>query len=293
MIRYPDDQATEAEANRHGIPDFVLIRDLVRIVEVLNLAEQDFFGKQSVLAGSMALRCFNTPRFTVYDADFATTVEAKRSRGEMRDLLRYVDDELEIAPAELTPHDAGGTAWKSEPITYLPVFTDLAPDETREFKADISNRGLVLPGQEHQLRLPYDLGLWDEPPVVWIMDPHEIAAEKILGWVVHRAAKHYADLAFIALAAQPEAGPLLRLDRTTLRETLAAKLGSMKKVQPDRYAKLASLDDVVRALREDPVLAADEWGKLVYLRSRRDRFTQATLKSAVQSLLVPMLADLS
>jgi len=75
VIRYPDDQATEAEADRHGIPNFVLVRDLVRIVEVLNLARQDFFGTQSVLAGSMALRCFNTPRFTVYDADFATTVE--------------------------------------------------------------------------------------------------------------------------------------------------------------------------------------------------------------------------
>jgi len=207
----------------------------------------------------------------------------------MRDMLRYVDDDLEITPAELTPHDVGGTSWKSEPITYLPAFTDLAPDETREFKADISNRGLVLPGQEHQLRLPYDLGLWDEPPVVWIMDPHEITAEKILGWVVHRAAKHYADLAFIVLAAQPESGPLLRLDRTTLSETLAAKLETMKKFQPDKYAALASVDDVVRGLEEDPVFSAGEWEKLVYLRSRRDRFNQATLKKAVQALLVPLV----
>jgi hypothetical protein len=291
VIRYPDDQATEAEAIRHEIPDFVLIRDLVRIVEVLNLAKQDFFGTESVLAGSMALRCFNTPRFTVYDADFATTIEAKRSRGEMRDMLRYLDDDLEIAPAELTPHDTGGTAWKAEPITYLPAFTDLAPEDSRAFKADISNRGLVLPGQEHQLHLPYDLGIWDEPPVVWIMDPHEIAAEKILGWVVNRATKHYADLAFIALAARPEAGPLIRLERKVLRETLAAKLDSMKLIQPDKYASLASLEDVVRGLQADPDFSADEWEKLVYLRSHRDRFNQATLKAAVQTLLIPMLAD--
>lgn len=288
MIRYPEDQATEAEADRHGIPYFVLVRDLVRIVEVLNLERQGFFGTQCVLAGSMALRCFNTPRFTVYDADFATTVAAKRGRGEMRDMLRYVDDDLEITPAELTPHDAGGTSWKSEPITYLPAFTALAPDDTREFKADISNRGLVLPGQERQLHLPYDLGIWDEPPAVWIMDPHEIAVEKILGWVVHRAAKHYADLAFVALAAQPKAD-LLYLDRKILRDTLAAKLAIMKKIQPEKYAALASVDDVVQALREDPVFSADEWGKLVYLRSRRDRFNQATMKRAVQTLLVPML----
>jgi len=289
VIRYPADQATEAEADRHGIPYPVLIRDLVRIVEVLNLERQGFFGPQSVLAGSLALRCFNTPRFTVYDADFATTVEAKRGRSEMHDMLRYVDDDLEITPAELMPHDTGGTAWKSEPIAYLPAFTDLAPDGTREFKADISNRGLVLPGQEHQLHLPYDLGIWDEPPVVWIMDPHEITVEKVLGWVVHRAAKHYADLAFIALAGQPESGPLLRLDRTTLRNALAAKLEAMRGIQPDKYASFASLDDVVRALRADPVFSRDEWDRLVYLRPLRDRFNQATLKRAVQTLLVPLL----
>lgn len=289
MIQYPEDQATEAEADRHGIPYFVLVRDLVRIVEVLNLSKQGFFGEDSVLAGSMALRCFNTPRFTVYDADFATTVEAKRERGEMLDLLRYVDDDLEITPAELTPHDAGGTGWKSEPIAYLPAFTSLAPEATREFKADISNRGLVLPGQEHQLLLPYDLGLWDEAPTVWIMDPHEITAEKILGWVVHRAAKHYADLAFVALAAQQEAGPLIRLDRERLRQCLAAKLETMKGIQPDKYAALTSVDDVIRALEENPVISADEWTKLVYLRSRRDRFGPATLKRAVQALLVPLL----
>jgi hypothetical protein len=123
------------------------------------------------------------------------------------------------------------------------------------------------------------------------MDPHEIAAEKVLGWVVNRATKHYADLAFIALAARPEAGPLIRLDRTVLRETLAAKLDGMKLIQPDKYASLASLEDVVRVLQADPDFSADEWEKLVYLRSRRDRFNQGTLKGAVQTLLVPMLAD--
>lgn len=289
MIEYPDDEGIEGEAVRHDIPDYVLVRDVVRIVEVLNLSHQDFFGPRSVLAGSMALRCFNSPRFTVYDADFATAQDAQRDRDEMRRMLRYSDDDLEITPAELTPHDARGTGWKSEPITYVPAFTDLAPEDTRRFKADVSSRGLELPGREQQLHLPYNLGIWDEPPVVWIMDPHEITAEKILGWVVHRAAKHYADLGFIVLAAQPVAGPLMSLDGATVREVLAAKLETMKRLQPETYAGLDSVEDVVRALGEDPIFGVEEWGRIMYVRERRDRFSQATLRRAVQELLVPML----
>jgi hypothetical protein len=289
VIDYPDDDAIEKEAERHGIPDPVLIRDLVRIVEVINLAAQSFFGAKSVLSGSMALRCFNSPRFTVYDADFATAIEAQPGRAQMRDLLRYADDDLEIVPAELTPHDARGTGWKSEPISYVPAFTSLAPEDTRQFKADISSRGLVLPGLEQSVLVPYELGIWDEAPIVWIMDPHEIVAEKILSWVIHREAKHYADLAFIVLAAQPQTGPLLELDRSKLRDTLDAKLAIMRALQPDNYAAWASVDDVVRSLAEDPVFSAQEWEKIVYLKARRDRFNQATLKSAVQTLLVPML----
>jgi hypothetical protein len=289
VIDYPGDDAIEKEARKHGIPDPVLIRDLVRIVEVINLAEQGFFGTERVLSGSMALRCFRSPRFTVYDADFATAVEAQPGRTEMRDLLRYADDDLEILPADLTPHDTKGTGWKSEPIRYLPAFTSLAPEDTRQFKADVSSRGLVLPGLEQQLLVPYELGIWDEAPVVWIMDPHEITAEKILGWVIHREAKHYADLAFIVLAAQPQAGPLLELDRSILRNTLDAKLAIMRELQPDNYAAWSSVDDVVASLAESPVFSAQEWDKIVYLEARRDLFDQTTLKRAVQTLLVPML----
>jgi hypothetical protein len=289
VIDYPDDDAIEKEARKHGIPDPVLIRDLVRIVEVINLAEQGFFGTERVLSGSMALRCFRSPRFTVYDADFATAVEAQPGRIEMRDLLRYVDDDLEILPADLTPHDTKGTGWKSEPILYLPAFTSLAPEDTRQFKADVSSRGLVLPGLEQQLMVPYELGIWDDAPVVWIMDPHEVTAEKILGWVIHREAKHYADLAFIVLAAQPQAGPLLELDRSILRNTLDAKLAIMRELQPDNYAAWSSVDDVVASLAESPVFSAQEWDKIVYLKARRDLFDQTTLKRAVQTLLVPML----
>jgi hypothetical protein len=289
MIEYPDDGTTEEQAEKHGIPAPVLVRDLVRIVEVMNLDEQGFFSQESVLSGSMALRCFNSPRFTVYDADFATAIEAQPGRTEMRDMLRYADDDLEIVPSDLTPHDAKGTAWKSAPIRYVPAFTTLAPEETREFKADISSRGLVLPGLEQEILVPYDLGIWTEPPTVWIMDPHEIVAEKTLGWILHREVKHYADLAFIAIGTQPEIGPLFNFNKATLRDTLAEKLEIMRTIQPDYYAPWATVNDVIESLDEDPVFDQREWEKIVYLRAQRDRFGPALLKKAVQTLLVPLL----
>ncbi len=108
VIDYPNDRAIAAAAAKHGIPAPVLIRDLVRVVEVLNLKNQDFFSARSVLAGSMGLRCFDSPRFTVYDADFSTSSDTINPPTAMKTKLAYSDDELEIAPADLVPHDQVG-----------------------------------------------------------------------------------------------------------------------------------------------------------------------------------------
>jgi Nucleotidyl transferase AbiEii toxin, Type IV TA system len=290
LIDYPDDRETQAQAREHGIPGPVLVRDLVRLVEVLNLKQQDFFSEKSVLSGSMALRCFNSPRFTVYDADFSTTEDAKRDRTEMRNMLRYADDDLEIAPEELVPHDLAGTAWKSEPIRYEPIFTSLAPNASdRQFKADISHRGLIRPGIEQELRIPYDLGIWPDPPLIWIMDPHEIVAEKALGWCVNRQVKHYADLGFMAIVSRPGSQRLIDLRSSILRETLAAKLERMRGIQPSHYAAFGSIEDVIEDLAKEPALSPAEWGEIVYLRGRRDRFTTGLVTRAVHELLVPLL----
>jgi hypothetical protein len=62
LLELPDDERTEAEAQRLGLDEAVLVRDVVRLVEVQNLADRGFFNAKSVLAGSMALRCFGSPR---------------------------------------------------------------------------------------------------------------------------------------------------------------------------------------------------------------------------------------
>lgn len=81
----------------------------------------------------------------------------------------------------------------------------------------------------------------------------------------------------------------MSLDGARVREVLAAKLETMKRLQPETYAGLDSVEDVVRALGEDPIFGVEEWGRIMYVRERRDRFSQATLRRAVQELLVPML----
>lgn len=107
MIDYPRDREVTQQATLHDIPPAVLIRDLVRVVEVLNLKNQAFFGETSVLAGSMALRCFGSPRFTVYDADFSTTASAVNPPTAMKEKLYYKDRQLEIVAADLVPRLQG------------------------------------------------------------------------------------------------------------------------------------------------------------------------------------------
>jgi hypothetical protein len=55
MIDYPQDDRLREQVKQHDLQAPVLIRDVVRVVEVLNLRAQRFFNKRSVLSGSMAL----------------------------------------------------------------------------------------------------------------------------------------------------------------------------------------------------------------------------------------------
>lgn len=287
MIDYPRDRDTAAAAEEHGIPAPVLVRDLVRIVEVLNLKQQDFFSKESVLAGSMALRCFGSPRFTVYDADFSTSAESVNPPTAMKQKLTYRDDDLAITPADLVPHDQRGTAWVSAPISFTTTFTRLVPSaDDRTFKADVSFRGLVLDGLEVALAVPYDLGIWDREPVVFVMDPHETVAEKVLGWCVHRQVKHYADLAYIAIVSHPDApNRLIELDYRLARDTLDAKLAAMRTLQPDIYAPFPHIDALIGDLSRPPRFDAGQWREIMYVRAQRDRFKPQLLIDAVTKIL--------
>jgi hypothetical protein len=287
VIAYPTDSEVVDEASSSGIPEPVLIRDIIRIVEVLNLKAQGFFGKRSVLAGSMALRCFQSPRFTVYDADFSTTTETVYPETKLKKLLTYHDEFVDVEVEALFPHDAKGTTWLADPVTYDAGFTALVPNrEDRRFKADVSFRGVLLDGLERSIAVPYDLGLWKDPPLVWVMNPHEAVAEKVLGWCAHRELKHYADLGFIAMEAQKKDGDIV-LDDNLLRETLDGKLRVMANLQPDNYQAFPNIDALIVDLAAPVAFPKQDWQKIMYVKSAQGVYQPKLLSAAVEQLLVP------
>lgn len=289
MIEYPEDADLLRAAEEADIPPVVLVRDIVRIVEVMNLLRKGFFNKRSVLAGSMALRSYGSPRFTVFDADFSTSRDTVNPETQMTDLLRYEDEDLVITPSALVPTADGGDMWKSAPIEFTPVFTGLVPDEgERQFKADVSFRGLIRDGHEVPLAVPYDLGIWADPPIVHVMDPAEVVAEKTLGWCVHGQAKHYADLGYLALVSQGRSA-LIALDREDLRDAIDDKLKRMSGLQPDHYAGFPNLESVIEKLKAPPDFDQIEWQQLVYVRKHRGTLNQNRVRRAVQKILVPLV----
>lgn len=140
------------------------------------------------------------------------------------------------------------------------------------------------------LILPYELGLWVETPVVYIMDPQETVAEKILGWCAHRRVKHYADLAYITLVSLPQMeNRRIELNYSTVLDVLEKKRKRMAALQPGMYAHLPNLAAVIGDLAREPQFNAKQWGDLLYVSGERQRFTQKLISDAVRKFLVPGL----
>lgn len=282
MIRFPDSDLLARLAPRLGLPVAVIVRDLARYVEILNLRDKDFFDpKHSVLGGGMAMRTYGSQRVTVYDADLATTTLT--SRDHLHDLLAYEDRDIEITPAPLVPTADSGKVWKSDPVRFEPYALTLPlTDDDKTFKVDIATYGLLDTGRERELSDPYGLDLWETggAPSVLVMSLEEIAAEKTLGWCAHRLYKHYADLAFIGhqLADQ--------IDPGKLRDLTEAKLDNMKKLQPRLYEHLDSLADMVRALEDPTPLPPAAATQVKFLRNP---YTTDEVRRYVRGDYVPLL----
>lgn len=71
MIRFPKTERLVERARELRVPIPVVVRDLARTVEILNLRDRGFFDARNVLAGGMAMRTFGSQRLTIYDADLS------------------------------------------------------------------------------------------------------------------------------------------------------------------------------------------------------------------------------
>jgi hypothetical protein len=282
LIRFPDSDLLARLAGRLGLPVAVIVRDLARYVEILNLRDKGFFDpKHSVLGGGMAMRTYGSQRVTVYDADLATTTLT--SRDHLQDLLAYEDRDIEITPSPLVPTADSGKVWKSDPVRFEPYALTLPlTDDDKTFKVDIATYGLLDEGQERELSDPYGLDLWEAggAPSVLVMSLEEIAAEKTLGWCAHRLYKHYADLAFIGHQLTDQINP------SKLRALTEAKLDNMKKIQPRLYEHLDTLDDLIHALEDPaplPVAAA------IQIKFLRNPYTTDEVRRYIRDDYVPLL----
>ena len=164
--------------------------------------------------------------------DLARTVEIRR-------MLTFMSEEIEIRPAELLPTSDSGRVWKSDPVEFDPIWLTLALERAdRRFKVDMAGYGVIEDGQERPLTDHYELGLFEgDTPSVNVMRIEEIAAEKTLGWCAHRLYKHLADLAFIAENFDESIGT-----QAAARDPRRQAGPVTRELQPRLYEELGSID---------------------------------------------------
>lgn len=264
----------------------LVVRDIVRIKFLFHLLEQSLLNDATVVTGGMAMRCYGSRRFTVYDTDTSTSLELDRSM--IAQAMTYEDDDVRITPEGITE---GRKLFFVQPISYDPYFTTL-PLNDPTFKLTMNERGLLRPASWRPFVPGYDFDLGLPNQELPVMAINEVLAEKLFGWWMHGLAKHYADVAWI--------GALLKRNQLTtdgetiadVRELVEHKAEVNKKwVSAKRLAQLT--DEVRRERLDDPDSHLDasgsSWNTISYLG--KSQFNPESLKKSVRDVIVPLLFD--
>jgi hypothetical protein len=290
LLALPDDIDDQIEALAEANPKLSItgvVRDIARIILILNLVEQDVLNDKTVVCGGMALRCYHSSRFSIYDTDTSSSV-TRLDRQALARALDYTDDDIRIRAASPQEWDYGYKLVTAQPITYTPTFTTLALDDNT-FSLTVSHRGLRRPAQWREIvtGYPFSLGIPKET-LIPVMHLHEILAEKLASWWLFGHAKHYADIGFIGSLLKLEdryLDPNVRGDVLALVEE---KLEVNAELHDDRVAALS--ENVRRARLENPSSHIDpknNWNKVSYLGATQ--FTLAAAQTAVKAVIIPLL----
>lgn len=267
-----------------------VVRDIARLHCLLHLVEEGLLGDHAVLTGGMAMRCLNSPRFSVYDSDTSSVPEVSDER--LLGALNYSDADLGVSIATINPGDRGKDLVSAHPVEFDPYFTRIAVTDTT-FKLTVSNRGVCRSAQWLPLRTGYPFSLWSPEKAyrVPVIATNELLAEKLSAWWIFAPAKHYADIAYL--------GGLLRhlcaneSARADIRELVEIKLSGNSRVSKLHRTRIAALD---RPAREDRLLNPEKYldrersfDRLAFFGSEPPRADH--MKEAVRRWIVPLVFD--
>lgn len=268
-----------------------IIRDIARIVCIVHLVREGVLdGEGAVLCGGMAMRCLNSTRLSVYDADTAAAVAPDPE--VLAGRLFHAEEKIILSAG---PFQRGRDVMTLAPVSYDARFSDLA-GATDEFSISVAHRGLKNTGLWTPLnhRYPFPL-LAEEAMPVPIMDPLEMLAEKLVAWWLFGHAKHYNDCAFLGAwlrsQGRRDEDPAAKAE---LKELIDFKITANARLGAKRRKELAAFaSDAERRRRlEAPTSYVDPrrpFDGLSYLNGSRP--TPAAVAALTRQILVPMLFD--
>jgi predicted nucleotidyltransferase component of viral defense system len=269
-----------------------VVRDIARIHTLLHLVEEGMLGETAVLTGGMAMRCYNSNRFSVYDTDTSSALAV--SDRDLLELLNYEDEHVRVSLATIRPEDHGKDLVDAHPVEFEAFFTGLEIEDPT-FKVTVSNRGLERSAEWLPIVTRYPFQLWDpgKKYVLPVMNRNELLAEKIVAWWMFAPAKHYADISHL--------GALLYADRLVhdaatkadLRELVEKKLAVNSKVSRAHRSKVERLDTKARKARLlEPERFLDRehgFDKLAFVSTKPPRADR--MKERVRRWVAPLLFD--
>jgi len=263
-----------------------IVRDIARIKMIFALLDKGFLNDKSVVCGGMALRCFKSTRFTIYDTDTSSKVAI--TPDELASAIYYEDDDIIIEPVE-------PEAWKDEnqiltaaPIRFVPDFTGL-PVTDPTFSLSVATRGLERNADWREFHSGYPFSLGTEGVKIPVMALNEMLAEKLVSWWLFGHAKHYADIAFISgllAAAKFNIDPA---ERSDVLDLIELKIEANRKLHKGRVMKLTA--EARRQRLHDPdanINPKRGWDTVSYIGTS---YTPGAMKTAVGKVLIPFLFD--
>lgn len=269
-----------------------VVRDIARIHCLVHMVEVGILGDDAVLTGGMAMRCYRSRRFSVYDSD--TSSIPLVTEEQLLRALNYEDDDLRFSISRIDPKDRGKDLISAHPVEYTAFFSRLRIEDPT-FKVTISNRGVECGAEWLPLSTGYPFRLWDQRKNyrLPVMARNELLAEKIVAWWMFAPAKHYADAAYLGALIHREGLVDDRRTRTEIRTLVEKKLAVNESVSQDHKRRVEALTPEVRRDRlVDPeryLSPTHAFDKLAFFD--RTPPSAENMKKGIRRWIVPLLFD--